>query len=47
MDYLRGQVVYPAYLVIFLVTENMAGGKRGDTTGKICQIEFTETSLFY
>jgi hypothetical protein len=37
-------MLYPAFIVIFLVTENI-GGK--ETTGKIRQFKVTENSLFY
>jgi hypothetical protein len=37
-------LLYPAVLVILLVTGNIG---RLETTGKICQFEVTENSLFY
>jgi len=44
------KTVYPAFLVILLVTGNIEGGAGWggmEMTGKICQIEITENSLFY
>jgi hypothetical protein len=41
--------VYPAFLVILLVTENIGevGGRGLETTEKIRQIEVTENNPFY
>jgi hypothetical protein len=36
-------MLYPAFLVILLVTGNIGG----ETTGKIHQIEITENGFFY
>jgi hypothetical protein len=41
-------MLYPAFLVILLVTDIIVEGGGGmETTGKIRQIEGTENSLFY
>jgi len=43
-------ILYPAFLVILLVTGNIEGGGEGgwmETTGKMCQIEITGNSLLY
>jgi hypothetical protein len=39
-------VLYPAFLVILLVTGNI-GGRGRETTGKIRQIEDRANGLFY
>ena len=42
------KLLYPAFLVILLVTENIGRGERAvETTGKILQIEVKENSPFY